>query len=182
MEKIPSKGHMDLSDRILVMYEGNIVGEFASKNVTKKETLAEFLQNQSDKDLMLQKMQNFEYADWYLSTFVDKIMAKYPEDEFKYEIYLKYISKDDIVYQNYNFASTKNSTSATFARLDYIDINVEKSGYNIMSASLVGVTNTGVYLYTCAILSNSLVRVYIHSFGAYTDKPNGAVMVGYKKN
>ncbi len=53
--------------------------DMSEEPVSKEKDLAPFLTQKTDKNLMLQKMQNFEYADHYLADFVDKVLAKFPD-------------------------------------------------------------------------------------------------------
>ena len=50
--------------------------------VSKTADLERFLLAKTDKKLMLQKMQNFEYADHYLADFVERVLAKFPDSLF----------------------------------------------------------------------------------------------------
>ncbi len=56
--------------------------DMSKEPVSKETDLAPFLTQKTDKKLMLQKMQNFEYADYYLANFVERVLEKFPNSLF----------------------------------------------------------------------------------------------------
>ncbi len=56
--------------------------DMTDEPVSKAEDLSQFLSSKANQKLMIEKMQNFEYADHYLASFVERVLEKFPDSLF----------------------------------------------------------------------------------------------------